>query len=441
MFHEACMNCGKVLDDDAQIYCSDECSYLDGASPSISSSSSALSSPHIDYAMGGEVPALVPSALGSALSSYKGSNRYSVSSSSASSISWSGLTDEEDNISVGVQDESSNYLGSSDAQSSIYEGSTKSSSLIHVPKSSRSSALSYARRPSTTNHRSTIPQLHRRTSSSSSGFGEGIPQSAPSVRSPNVDNYLTVGCDFKGEHDHYFSEADQEQEHATVSPKSKRSRNRASLPACFSLLQMSSPQRPSPISPSIKSHASPPTPKMTLAASPAAIASKAKSLMSVSTSSTLAAAVEATPRGRQRVAGTSRSSRRSQQSRSRSPSRNPSRPPQLNLQPERRGRLDSRSSVEKVFDWSSVAIRGRPAVRRNSSPLPKMLLSKNDFDDSTSVVSGSERTRTRARGRIAVDELEGSGFTVEAPGFGIGRSGLLHRKRESTGRGTLGLRS
>lgn len=418
-----------------QIYCSDECSNLDAVSPSISSSSSALSSPYIDYATGGEVPALVPSALGSALRSYQGRNRYSISSSSASSASWSCLTDEEDNLSVGVEDEYNNYLGSSDAQSSIYEGSSKSSSIIQVPKSSRSSALSYARRPSMTNHRSTIPQLHRRTSSSSSSsFAQGIPQSAPSIHSPKTaDHDSAFGSDFKGDHDHYYSEADREQEHATLSPKTKRSRNRASLPAYFSLLQISSPQRSSLKSSPVNSNASPPTPKMTLAAGPATIASKAKLFMS---SSSPPAAVEATPRGRQRIAGTSRSSRRSQQSRSQSPSRNPSRPPQLNLQPESRGRLDSRNSVEQVFDWSTVPMhRGRPTVRRNSSPLPKAF-----FGDSSAALSGSDNNQRTRRGRVALNELEGIGFTVQAPGFGNGRSGLVHRKRENSGRGVIGLR-
>lgn len=414
-----------------QIYCSDECSNLDAVSPSVSSSSSALSSPHMDYAIGGEVPALVPSALGSALSSYQGRNRYSVSSSSASSVSWSTLTDEEDNLSVGIEDEYSNYPGSSDAQSSIYEGSSKSSSIIHVPQPSRSSALSYARRPSATNHHSTIPQLHRRTSSSSSsGFAQGIPQSAPSIQSPKTaDHYLAFGV---GEHDHYYSEADREQEKATVSPKTKRTRNRASLPAYFSLLQMSSPQRTSPVSSSTNTNASPPTPKMTLAAGPATAASQPKLLMSPSSPP---AAVEATPRGRQRIAGSSRSSRRSQHSRSHSHSRNPSRPPppQFNI---RRGRLDSRSSVEQVFDWSSGPMhRGRPTVRRNSSPLPKTF-----FDDSSAVLSGSENNRTRGRrGRVALNELEGMGFNTEAPGFGNGRSGLVHRKLETSARDGIAL--
>lgn len=330
---------------------------------------------------------------------------------------------------VGVQDENSMFNGNQDAH--IYEGSSKSSSLVQVAKSAGSSGLSYARRPSTTNHRSTIPSLHRRTSSSSSGLAPGVPRSAPSFED---DSYSAVNSEFLGEHDLDLSDRDREQESSTVSQKPKRTRNRASLPAYFSLLQMSSPHRSSPISTSVGSRASPPTPKLVFATGTMTRASKAKSFMSTSGSSST---MLATPRGRQREPGTSRS--RSQRSRSRSRSRNGSRPP-LILQPEPqlRGRMDS--SVEKVFDWSCApVVRGRTAVRRNSSPLPKMILSKLDFNESTSVRSGSESlTRPRTRGRIAVDELEGMGWSAEAPGFGAGRSGLLDRNRVGLGHGAVG---
>jgi hypothetical protein len=422
-----------------QTYCSDECSQLDAASPSISSSSSAFSSPYINYAVGGEVPALVPSALGSALGNYQPRDRYSVSSSSASSTSWSALTDEEDDIGINVEDEGGLFHGSTDTPSSIYEGSSKSSSLLLLAKSVGSSHLSYTRRPSTTNHHSTIPLLHRRTSSSSSsGLAPGVPQSAPYTED---DNYLAISSDFLGEHEFDLSDRDREQEGSTISQKSKRTRNRASLPAYFSLLQMNSPHRSSPISASAGSRASPPTPKLAFATGTMTRASKVKLFMSASSA---LSASEATPRGRLREAGTSRS--RSRQSRSRSRSRNVSRPSQPNAKPnlqpgpQLRDRMDSRSSVEKVFDWSCApAARGRAAVRRNSSPLPKMLLSKLDFDEHTYVRSGSEsKTRTRTRGRVAVDELDGMGWSADAPGFGTGRSGLM--RRESAGHGVVGLR-
>lgn len=431
MFQAACLACGILLDGDGQTYCSDECSQLDAASPSISSASSAFSSPHIHYAVGGEVPALVPSALGSALGNFRARDRYSVSSSSASSVSWSTLTDDEDDINVGVEDENSMFHSNQDGQSSIYEGSSKPASLLHVAKSAGLSGLSYARRPSTTNHRSTIPLLHRRTSSgSSSGFVPGMPRSSPSTED---DSHSAVSSDFFGDHDLDLSDRDREQESLTVSKKSKRSRNRASLPAYFSLLQMNSPHRSSPISVSAGSCASPPTPKLAFATGTMTRASKAKMFISASG---VPSSIEATPRGRQREAVMSRS--RSQQSRSRS--RNVSQPPPSNVQLESpyRGRMDTRNSVEKVFDWSVAPVpRGRTAARRNSSPLPKMM-SKLNFDDSASARSGSEsHTRTRTRGRLAVGELEGMGWSDEAPGFGIGRSGLLHRGIEGPGRDAI----
>jgi hypothetical protein len=318
----------------------------------------------------------------------------------------------------------------------IYEGSSNSSSLVHLAKSAGSSGLSYVRRPSTTNHRSTIPSLHRRTSSSSSsGLAPGVPQSATSAED---DSFSAVSSEFLAEHDLDLSDRDREQEDGTVSQKPKRTRNRASLPAYFSLLQVSSPHRSSPISTSVGSRASPPTPKLAFATGTMTCASKVKSFMSASGSSL---AMQATPRGRRREAGMSRSRSKQSRSRSRSRPRNVSRPAHLQPESHLRGRMDSRSSVEKVFDWSCApAVRGRTAVRRNSSPLPKMLLSTLDFDENTSVRSGSEnRTKTRTRGRIAVDELEGIGFSTEAPGFGVGRSGLLNREREVY-RNSFGLR-
>jgi hypothetical protein len=63
-----------------------------------------------------------------------------------------------------------------------------------------------------------------------------------------------------------------------------------------------------------------------------------------------------------------------------------------------------------------------------------------DFDENTSTRSGSESHTRRARGRMAVDELEGMEWPADAPGFGAGRSGLLDRARESIGRGVVGWR-
>ncbi|KZP21191.1 hypothetical protein FIBSPDRAFT_891350 [Athelia psychrophila] len=413
MFQEVCLACGKLLDGDGQTYCSEDCSSSDVASPCISSASSAFSSPQISYATGGDVPALVPSALGSALNSYQAGgtgHRYSTSSSSASSVSWSMLTDEEDDLSVGVADH--NYRGGSD-----YEA--HSANLV-VPKAS---ALSYARRPSSTNHRSTVPLLHHRNSSSNSSSSNGVPRSAPahSLSAPEDDPYLSE------EHSsHPITTAA-----APPSPKkAKRTRNRASLPGYFSLLQMgtSSPQRaPASMASSYASASAvaPPT--------PFAMA-RAQALLSASGTSASTATIEA-PRGRRREAGESRSTDRSVRSRSRSRSRRVSRPPVQEAHKEThgaRGRMDSRSSVEKVFDWSAAALVSAPArgrvARRNSSPLAKMNpLHGRAASPVVSVLSGASAASEARRGRMAAHELDGY-IAPAAPGYGVGRSGLMHRE-------------
>lgn len=383
--------------------------------------------------MAGEVPALVPSALGGALSDYRNRNRHSISSSSTSSVSWSVLTDDEDDISVSVEGDSSIHPGGSDAPSSIYEGSIPSTSLLGS-KPPNSSALSYARRPSTTNNRATVSSMHKRTSSNSScsDLSPSASRSVPSEPFVKNDRDSAVGSDYRA--DNELSERDYDK-HSTISSKQKQSRNRASLPAYFSLLQMNSPKHPSPISGSINSPPSPPTPKLPLAAGLMTSASKAKLsfISAVGTPST----VEATLRGRRQEAGIVQSGGWTEHSRSRS--RKPSqlyRPDVVLPEPVRpRGRMDSRSSVEKIFDWEiSPVTRGRPAVRRNSSPLPKMMMSMADFEPATF----ENVSRTGTRGRLTANELEGMGISRDAPGFGKGRSGLLSRERATVGRSVCG---
>lgn len=409
--------------------------------------------------MGGEVPALVPSALGTALNNYRGRDRYSLSSSSASSTSWSVVTDEEDDDALlGADDE---YACLPDGTDSIYEGSSKSANELHPM---RLSVLSYARRPSGTNNRSTVPLLHRRTSSgSSSGHVHGAPRSAPIHFNPRSsaeeEEYSSdFGFSLRGDsdtlhihrhHHNTLSERNREKgKCSTLTAKAKRSRNRASLPAYFSLLQTGgSPnhQRTSPVSSSSGNtiaRPSPPTPKLTLTG----LASGLPHSLSYIAPSV--PAIHATPRGRRREPGTSGGSfRRSDYSRSRSPSRSHSRsrhlmrppppPPQLNLKP--RSRLDSKGSVEQVFDWSNMPVaRGRAAVRRNSSPPPKMVLSGVCMNlESASGYGSAGRTK---RGRARADDLDGMGFSADAPGYGIGRSGLMDREKVVGARGAVGLR-
>lgn len=391
MFEEICLTCSKHLRDDGRAYCSDECENSDMYnSPSISSASSALSSPYIGFTPGGEVPPLVPSALGTALSSnFHKRGRYSVSSSSTSSASWSVFTDAEEEgcASVGIDDETT-YEG--DGLESG-DGFARSAGFLHPCKSS---GLSYTRQPSATNNRSTIPLLHRRTSStSSSGFGQ-----AHSSAEDDADSMSDVPFHEKP------SEREREHNKLTVTSKSKKSRNRASLPAYFSLLQVSSPQHSSPplssSSGNTVNRASPPTPKLA-------------SLLAISG---IRPAAEVTPRGRRREPDAS----------SRSNSR--SRARQQTLVPGPRERQDSRSSIEQVFDWTCAPLlRGRPSVRRNSSPLPKMMSSMQQFED-TPFVNSIDEAHER-RGRFKRSELGGPS-SRDAPGYGNGRSGLRERVRE-----------
>ncbi|KAF7975867.1 hypothetical protein HWV62_8461, partial [Athelia sp. TMB] len=127
-------------------------------SPPPSSASSAFSSPHL-RPTDGDVPALVPS-LHLDPHGHRYSHRYSTSSSSASSVAWSLLTDDED------------------PEVRIADGPGE---FEHPPPATIGrKGLSYARRPSATDHRSTVPLLHHRTSSSStSASGFGFARSAP----------------------------------------------------------------------------------------------------------------------------------------------------------------------------------------------------------------------------------------------------------------------
>jgi len=278
------------------------------------------------------------------------------------------------------------------------DGFSRSAVFLHP---SKFSGLSYARQPSSTNNRSTIPLLHRRTSStSSSGFGQ--------VAEDDTDS--------RSFHDEKFTEQERDAHNLTLT--SKKSHNRASLPAYFSLLQVSSPQRSSPpLSTSsgntagLSARNSPPTPKLA-------------SLLAVSG---IRPTVEATFRGRRRQPDLSHTGRSSSRSRSHSRSRTR----QQTLVPRPRERQDSRSSVEQVFDWTCAPLpRGRPTVRRNSSPLPKIVSSLQQFED-TSFVTNSIETRER-RGRFKREELRGPD-SRDAPGYGNGRSGLRERERLRAG--------
>ncbi|TFK76227.1 hypothetical protein BDN72DRAFT_225250 [Pluteus cervinus] len=424
MFEEVCLVCGRHLADDGRAYCSDECESIDINSPSLSSASSALSSPHLGYAYGGDVPALLPSALGTALQNVRSRNRHSVSSSSASSASLSILTDEEEEADSGPTIGSEhNYPDYADFVAH------ESNSKLGLQSSSRRTPLSYARRPSGTNNHSTIPNIHKGTASGSSpGHVRGIPRSAPnySLSSTEDEAYSDFGCSSRDELDVDNGDLTSESGAAQPTFKSRRPRNRSSLPACFSLLQATNTteSRASPVSSSSSktvARASPPTPKLAVSGLSAGRGQPPTAHQSI----------HATPRGRRRVARDISNNHGEGQlspSSSRSPSRNSS---DMVSRADFRGRPrnDMRDARDQVVDWSSMPglIRGRSSARRNSSPPPKMALSGNVIDNSKRVATrGSAQ---RYRGRAKMEELDGTGFATDAPGYGNGRSGLVDRER------------
>jgi hypothetical protein len=359
-------------------------------------------------------------------------DRYSLSSSSVSSASWSVVSDdEEDNAILGPQDGYDSDPNAVNSKSPDYRHATL-----------KPSYLSYARRPSGTNNRPTVPLLHRRTSSgSSSSRAPASSRSVPSINTSSDDDVQHRGEDISQTRD---TLRERGKEKANVpSSKPKRSRNRASLPAYFSLLATSGASNSrhhmsltSAASQAVVTRPSPPTPRIGLS-----------DLSRPSRTPPQAVAVGA-PRGRRREPGTSRCSRRSAQSTSPSPSDSRSchvsYQPQLNI----RACFDNKGSVENVFDWASapIAQRNRPHVRRNSSPIPNMMLSNGarglDITsgpaEDANTGGGGER-----RGRLMIEELdwEGPVSAVDAPGYGSGRSGLKARERGPPGcRGGIAFR-
>ncbi|KAF5315542.1 hypothetical protein D9611_004876 [Ephemerocybe angulata] len=390
MFEEICLHCGKPLHDDGSAYCSEDCSQSAIASPSISSSGSELSSPAFGFAQGGDVPPLVlPSMLGSALGKYKRDSYY-VSSSSASSNSW-GLPDDDDDESAFSLERGLSYRDGTD---SIYDGSSKSATL-HYPILP-SAALSYARRPSGTNTHSTVPLVHKRSSSGSSPAPvsrhrtRGAPRSVPN---PSQSSSTDDSEDF----------SDSSRDIDSVDfPSPRRPRKRDNLPSYFNLLRINSSSTEAmkalPVlssSGNTVARLSPPTPKN-------AYPSPIPSVQNFDS-----------PRGRRRQVDESRCSRRSGES---SPSRSRSRHIPVLAESPRAIR-----SREHAFEVEEP--RGR-ATRRNSSPSRNLMGAEDPIRAQSNCSS-----RTRGRGRVPVEELEGVGCFPLAPGYGNGRSGLMDRGR------------
>ena len=396
-----------ILLPSSRVYCSDECESLDNASPSFSSAaSSAHPSPLVTpmKASNLDVPALVPSTLGHRA-------RYSISSSSASSAGWSAVTDDEEDPYVYTEHPD---MLSDGSKSPGYQ-----------------SGLFYARRPSTTNHRSTVPMLHRHTSAASSSASSfGMSRGLPSPFYASTEDDTSSLC---------ISELSLHEDDASARRKAKRT----SLPAYFSLLQGSSvgsssgagvtsslrrsPSAVQAISRSL--HASPTTPKVSHAT---VILTNAEAHIQSTT------ATSPTTRGR------GRRRERVPDARSASSRRSTARSPPRHLSAAQRARLDS---VEKVAEWVSSSPVVTLAGRRNSSPQRKpkyefvealtrglrgcAVASSSDDDDDDDQekadFSREEMERT-IRGRRRMDELD-EPLSSGAPGYGNGRSGLRARER------------
>ncbi|GBE81762.1 predicted protein [Sparassis crispa] len=465
MYEEVCLLCGKPVNVDGRAYCSDECESLDTTSRSDSATSSAFTSPYL-HSMNGtgilpDVPALVPSALGrsvngrSALMHAK--NRLSISSSSNSSVTWDTFTDDD-------EDPSNFGLHSSNGDDDFHHAEMLSADVGSSKSPGPMGQLSYVRRPSSTNNRSTIPLLHRRTSSisSPSNADDSAAQSAFAPTFSAEDDYSDVpsasissssSARSQGRRLRKSAGGDWEKDPETITAKSKR--NRASLPAYFSLLTSaasptsvrtqrlpSSIQTLTAISRSLQS--SPPTPR---------VANPILDPTIAYAQHTRALAVEAAPRGRGRQRDPNA---RSPSCAHRSPGRSPAcHVRHTRVEAQMRARLDS---VEKVADWVSnspvvgAQVRGRTLTRRNSSPPPKprheMLLADamldpdvgGQLDHLREALARSLHVRVEEervehgddrRGRRRAEELDNipQGVDRSAPGYGSGRSGLRARER------------
>ncbi|KAJ7074203.1 hypothetical protein C8F01DRAFT_1099621 [Mycena amicta] len=224
MFEDYCLTCGKEVID-GRTYCNEVCLNGDLTSPSLSESSSAFSSPHLQCTHGQEVPPLVLA-----------HDRYSASSSSASSTAWSVTDDESD-------------------PEALHHG------------------LSYARRPSGINNGKAA--LHCRTGSGSLQ-SLALPQSAPDDIS-SFDQRYELGFDTDA--DHATDDPNRPPTATITAGQGRKKTNRASLPAYFSMLQINTSKPNVPrASPTVASSAastlhtrpSPPTPKVGLMAGLAA---------------------------------------------------------------------------------------------------------------------------------------------------------------------------
>ncbi|KAI9509606.1 hypothetical protein F5148DRAFT_1367088 [Russula earlei] len=206
MFDEdCCLQCGKPMPVDNRIYCSDACQALDDSSPSLSTASSVWPSPSLHPISAGSVQELTSLALDMSLSTAKSvyTPAYPI---------WYDNDDDVEPLSVNPSDDA--LVRSHDA-------------------------LSYARRPSSTNTHSTIPLLHRHSSSSttrsSTGHSANSTEEDSDISGPTCSSHhhrrRSYGTPLRPPAP--LTSADVPE--ATIT---SRKRNRASLPSYFSLLTL-----------------------------------------------------------------------------------------------------------------------------------------------------------------------------------------------------------
>ena len=388
----------------------------------------------------GDIPALLPTALGGTGGPLQSYSRYrSINNHPAAIPRYSALS----TWSSGQYAEDEN---DHPEHATFYDQNEK-----HLSPS----GLNYARRPSSTNWHSTIPrpQLVRVSNSGPSSpvrSSAGVPQSAPSLaHSPTPPS--------SGADDEFSDGANDKKSTLrspkTISPVAKTSaskkRNRASLPAHFSLLALTSPgkhpsqRKPSAaclsISRNISKSSHVKTAPSTTAITPTTV--------HANQSDTCSSAFETSFRGRaERGRSRHRGPHSSTSPGARTDSRNgsplglrtvvsPSKSSAIAVSPgpdgSKRRHRDHRTKIhEKVSDWVSTSIDSEPRLRSRSRRY------SNESDESEGrdwrprdgAVYGRGVNGER-RGRRRTNELDPPPRDLNGPGFGNGRSGLRDRER------------
>ncbi|KAH9928527.1 uncharacterized protein BXZ73DRAFT_90582 [Epithele typhae] len=428
MYEEVCLLCGRPVLADDRAYCSDECESQDVISPSISTTSSAHPSPFLRSNANvpphlAEVPALLPSALGRSFDASRTRRiRQSESSSSASSTSWSAMDDD-------VYDDS-------EPSPALYGPTTDDEYYGVHPTTSRTRRTSSVSTPGSGVSPGIPPEDYVDEDDASD-----VPASAVSSSIHSSRRHSRKSADF-GQMAALDGDEHEEKEDTLTG---KRRRNRASLPAYFSLL-VSTSTTPrshktsalSMLSRSLHSSSSPPTPRV---ANPVLDTTAAFAVpQATRVSKTSPQATDSAARGRSKMRDLDgRSSSR------RSPTRSPRPRARAHHSAQVRARLDS---MEKVADWvahSPVVVAGarvaRPlAGRRNSSPPPLPKFEKMDINDTTFDGFAVEDEMAGPvddvrRGRRRMNELDEAPYSAgrNAPGYGNGRSGLVSRERGRVG--------